>query len=88
MNDEQMTVIDDQGNETVATILFTHEHEGKKYVVFEFEGQEEISAAIYIPSLETEGEGHFEDITTDEEWAMLEELLEHYLDEEDIVVNE
>ena len=49
---------------------------------------EEISAAIYVEESETEG--YFEDIETEEEWDMLDDLLDEYfnLDEEDLEESE
>ena len=74
-----MVVTNDQGEEFVCDILFTHEHQGKNYVVFEFVDSKEISAAIYVPGKD-EGEGTFLDIETDEEWEMLDEVLADYMD--------
>jgi len=76
-NEKQLTLVDADGKETVCEILFTHEADGKKYVVFELLDTEEVTAAIYVPR-EDESEGDFLDIETDEEWDMLEKLLENY----------
>jgi uncharacterized protein YrzB (UPF0473 family) len=35
LQDNQMIVTDQDCNESVCEILFTHEHEGKNYVVFD-----------------------------------------------------
>ncbi len=83
LQDNQMIVTDQDGNESVCEILFTHEHEGKNYVVFEFVDTHEVSAARYIPG-ETEDEGSFEDIETDEEWDMLDKVLQSYYDDNEI----
>lgn len=85
LQDNQMIVTDQDGNESVCEILFTHEHEGKNYVVFEFVDTHEVSAARYIAG-ETEDEGAFEDIETEEEWDMLDKVLQAYYDdiEEDL----
>ncbi len=79
MNENQMIVTTDTGEELICEILFTHEHNGKNYVVFEFVDNQEISAAIYVPG-ETEDEGTFQDIETDEEWDMIDGVLQEYLD--------
>jgi len=75
----QMIVVNDEGTETTCDILFTHEHNGKNYVIFEFLDSKEISGAVYVPG-KTEDEGFFEDIETDEEWDLLDKLLQEYFD--------
>lgn len=79
MENDQITIIQDD-EETLADILFTHidEETLKQYVVFQVVGSDEVSAARYIQT-DDEG-GYFEDIETDDEWDMLEELLEEYYD--------
>lgn len=79
MNENQITLINDDGTEQLADILFTHENEGNNYVVFEIVATGEISAARYVE--DTEGTGSIEAIETEEEWAMLDEVLEGYYDE-------
>lgn len=81
MNEDQITLINDDGTEQLANILFTHEHDGSNYVVFEFVESGEISAAKYIE--DKDGMGTIEAIETDEEWEMLDEVLEGYYDELD-----
>ncbi len=83
LTESQMTVIDDNGVETTCDILFTHEHNGKNYVIFEFVDSKEISGAVYVPG-ETEDEGFFEDIETEQEWDMLDVLLQEYFDKQDL----
>lgn len=78
MNENQITLVSDDGIEELAEILFTHEVEGVNYVVFEVLESGEVSAAIYIEG--EDGEGELVDIETDEEWAMLDELVEEYYD--------
>ena len=79
MAENKLTLINNEGEEELATILFTHESEGKKYVVFEFDVTGDVSAAEYEEVSETEGK--FLDIETDEEWEMLTKLLDSYLDD-------
>ena len=57
-----------------------HEKNDVKYVVFEFLDTNEISAAIYTPE-ENFDEGFLSDIETDEEWEMIDGLLESYYEE-------
>ena len=81
MDDNKLTLVGEDGNETVCEIILTHEQDGKKYVIFEFMDSNEISAAIYVPEGKDESEGTFLDIETDEEWEMLESVLEKFFDE-------
>jgi len=80
LKEDQMVVTNANGDEAVCDILFTHEANGKNYVVFEFVDTKEVSAAIYIPGA-TDDEGTFADIETDEEWDMLDQVLQAYYDE-------
>lgn len=81
MEDNKLTLVSEDGVETVCEIILTHEHKGKNYVIFEFMDSHEISAAQYVPEASDESEGTFLDIETDEEWEMLESVLEKYFDE-------
>ncbi len=80
-DDNKLTLVGDDGEETVCEILFTHEANGKKYVVFEILDTEEVTAAVYSPDNQDQSEGEFLDIETDEEWEMLDELLDKYYEE-------
>ena len=82
LEENQMIVTNADGDESVCEILFTHEHNGKNYVVFEFLDSHEVSAAVYVAD-ENEEEGSFSDIETDEEWDMLDKVLKAYFDSED-----
>ncbi len=77
LEDNKLTLVSDDGTETICDVLFTHEHEGKQYVVFEMIESGEITAAVYEPD-EDESKGTFIDIETDEEWDMLDRLLDDY----------
>ncbi|QWB96548.1 DUF1292 domain-containing protein [Mycoplasmatota bacterium] len=79
--DKKLTLVGDNGEETVCEILFTHHANGKKYVVFEMLDSEEITAAVYAPQENDESEGTFLDIETDAEWDMLEKLLDQYFED-------
>ncbi len=78
MQDRTLTLIQDDGKEIVCDILFTYHYEklNKDYVVFQVRENNEVSAAIYHPT--EGGSGSLERIETDEEWEMLEDLLEDY----------
>jgi uncharacterized protein YrzB (UPF0473 family) len=88
---QHITVVDDNGNEQLCEVLFTFESEdfGKSYVLYypigadENEEEEiEIHASAFTPSEEGE-DGELMPIETDEEWAMIEEMLNTFLDEEE-----
>lgn len=78
MQDRTLTLIQDDGKEILCDILFTYhwEETNKDYVVFQVRGQGSASAAIYHPT--DGGKGNLERIETEEEWSMLEELLNDY----------
>ncbi|HHX78400.1 MAG TPA: DUF1292 domain-containing protein [Acholeplasmataceae bacterium] len=79
MKENQITLVNEDGTEELAEIIFTHENEGTNYVVFEIIATGEVSAAKYLE--DEEGSGSIDSIETDEEWEMLEDLLEKYYDE-------
>ena len=81
MNENTFTLIDKDGNEVKAQILFTYYSEEfqKHYVVFMPENANgEVAAASY--NEENATSGSLEPITTDEEWELLEDLLEEYVE--------
>ena len=92
MEDNKLTFIDEKGNEVLCEILFTfHSDEfGKDYVLFYPVGEEDEEGNINImaaSNVEADGgEGELSEITTEEEWKLIEETLEAYeasMDEED-----
>ncbi len=87
--ENHITVIDEDGNEQLCEILFTFESEefGKHYVLYypigaeEDENEEiEILASSFTPG---EDSGMLEPIETEEEWDMIEEMLNTFLEEEE-----
>ena len=78
MIDNRITLVNQDGEEELAEVLFTHEVDGINYIVFEFVESGDISGAIYEEISETEG--RLIDIESEEEWAMLDELVENYFD--------
>lgn len=87
MDDKMFTVIDEDGNELLCEILFTFHSDdhNKDYVVYTIPGQSdeeetEVSAAIYTET--ADGEGDLLPIETDEEWELVEQVLEDFADEE------
>ncbi len=73
-------VHDENGNEMEMEILFTFDNEEKqrKYVVFSDPADEngEVYASAY------DEEGNLLPIETDEEWAMVEEVLGAFIEDE------
>jgi Protein of unknown function (DUF1292). len=87
--DRHITVIDEDGNEELCEILFTFESEkfGKSYVLYypvsaaeDEDGEIEIMAACFTPGEEM---GELLPIETEEEWDMVEEMLEAYMADEE-----
>ncbi|WP_010678227.1 DUF1292 domain-containing protein [Bacillus timonensis] len=88
--EKQITVVDEQGNEILCEVLFTFESEefGKSYVLYypvsddnEDEEDIEIHASSFSPSEDGE-DGELQPIETEEEWDLVEEMLNTFLDEE------
>lgn len=91
MDEKHITVVDENGNEQLHEVLFTFDSEefNKSYVLYfpvgaeEDENEEiEIHASAYIQNEDGE-EGNLQPIETDEEWEMIEEMLNTFLDEEE-----
>jgi len=89
--EKQITVIDEEGNEQLCEVLFTFESEefNKSYVLYYPVGADtddeediEIHASSFNGSVDNE-EGELQPIETEEEWDMIEEMLNTFLDEED-----
>lgn len=88
MDQNAFVVIDENGKEIECEVLFTFESEdfGKSYVLYfekteSEEEQVEIFASSYDPSKENGGE--LMPVETDEEWEMIEEMLNTFSEEEE-----
>lgn len=86
---EHITIIDEEGNEVLHEVLFTFDSEtyGKSYVLVYPagipEGEEvELQAFSYVEN-EDGTEGDLLPIETEEEWDMVDEVLNTFLDEEE-----
>lgn len=86
--EKNITVVDENGNEQLCEILFTFDSEkfNKSYVLYypvsDNEDDEiEIHASSFVPS-ENNEDGELSPIETDEEWDMVEEMLNTFLDNE------
>ncbi len=84
MDDKTLHVIDEQGNEIDYEIIMTFKSEqtGHSYVIYkEFGDSDEVFASRY--NEDDEDGGELMAIESDEEWDMVEEVLETFLAEED-----
>lgn len=83
--DDILIVTDELGNELECVIVMTFESEefGKSYVVYRLKDDDsgEYFAASFDP--EDEDEGQLIPIETDEEWDLVEEVLENFLEDEE-----
>ncbi len=79
LNEDKITVVSENGEEKEFTILltFSSEEYEKDYVVFFEEGEDELYVSSYQQD-DNEG-GKLDDITDDEEWDMIEEVIEAFL---------
>ncbi|WP_144463468.1 DUF1292 domain-containing protein [Siminovitchia fortis] len=86
-----ITVVDEEGNEELFEVLFTFDSDefNKSYVLYYPAGADneeneeiEIHASSYIPSEDGE-DGNMQPIETEEEWDMIEEMLNTFLAEEE-----
>ena len=89
--ENNITVVDENGNEQLCEVLFTFDSDefGKSYVLYypigadESEDEEiEIHASSFVPT-EDNKDGELMPIESDEEWDMIEEMLETFLAEQD-----
>ena len=74
------TILDDDGVEVTCDVIFTFQSEetGKNYIVYtdnttDEEGNTKVYASIYDPTAE---ESRLDPIETEEEWAMIQHILE------------
>lgn len=79
MEKSYITLIKENNEEVKAEVIFTYYSEQfqKNYVVFQPEDSDEVAAASYIEG--EEGNGSLEAIETEEEWELIEDLLEDYV---------
>lgn len=79
MEKQYITLINEDGSETKAEVLFTYYSEefNKNYVVFLPEDSpQDVAAASFV---ENGSQGTLEQIETDEEWELIADLLEQYV---------
>lgn len=88
--EQQITLIDENGNEQLFNVLFTFTSDEykKSYILLYPEGTEEdeevdIQAFIFNPDEDGEAtEGDLQPIEDDAEWEMVEEVLNTFLDDD------
>jgi len=84
MENKTLRVVDEEGNEFDYEIVLTFKSDetSKAYVVYKEPGDtDEVFAASYDET-DTDG-GDLKPIETDEEWDMIEEVLNTFLEEEE-----
>lgn len=84
MEEKNFFVKDDQGNEKEFEIILTFEspETKEKYVIYSEIGEsEEVMAAVYTET--GDGTGSLEDIESEEEFQMVQDVLDAFYDEED-----
>ena len=87
VKDNQFIFIDENGNETLCEVIFTYESEenGKNYVFFaEVDKKDEngnvvVGVSSYNPT--ENGFDELEPVESEEEWEMLEEVFQSYIEE-------
>lgn len=84
-NTEKLVVTDENGKDIECDIILTFDSDEyeKSYVIYQIVGDEsgEYYAASFNP--EDGDEGKLFQIESDEEWDLIEEVLESFLEEED-----
>lgn len=91
-NENLITLVDDQGNESLYEILFTFESEdyGKSYILLipagsEPEEQVDVLAFAFDPNNDGDAtDAEVYDIESDEEWDMVEGVLDTFLNDENM----
>lgn len=81
-NDKYITILDEEGNENLAEILFTFDHNDENFVLFkmtlDYEDDEMEILAYKYEELEDGSIGNLIEINSDEEWDIVEEMLETF----------
>lgn len=91
--ENKITLVDDNGNETEYDILFTFDSKdyGKSYILLipadsEPEEQVDVSAFSFDPNEENSENGDIDlvEIDDDDEWQMVEDVLDTFLNDENM----
>lgn len=88
LEDEYITLVDEEGNEELYEVLLTFESEEfeKSYVLVHPSSLADEEVEVYAFSYqESEGglEGELDDVETEEEWDMIEEVLGAFVEEDE-----
>lgn len=81
LDSNSLYVVDEDGSEKRMTILFTFENEqyGRQYVVFE--DPQDDSGQVFASAFDDEGS--LLPLVSEEEWAMVEEVIGAFAEDED-----
>ena len=81
LDSNSLYVVDEDGSEKRMTILFTFENEqyGRQYVVFE--DPQDDSCQVFASAFDDEGS--LLPLESEEEWAMVEEVIGAFAEDED-----
>lgn len=87
--DSNITIVDEEGNEVLCDVLFTFQSDdfNKHYVLYyptseeDEEGNVELFASSYDP--DDDGEGQLYPVESEEEWDMIEEMVNTFLEEDE-----
>lgn len=88
-DEDLITLVDDDGNEELYKVLFTFDSDdfGKSYILLypssaENDEEVDIQAYAYNPDQSEDSEGDLQPIEDEDEWEMVEEVLNTFLDDE------
>lgn len=77
--ERKLVVVDENGKEIEMEIILTFNENNKDYVVYYDPKDESEETPIYASIYDEEG--HLFPVETDEEWAMIDEVVNCYLDD-------
>lgn len=83
LDSSSLYVTDEQGNEKRMEILFTFEDEAKEKTYVVFEDPESDTGEVFASRYDEEG--NLLPIESDEEWAMVEEVIGAFAEDEEAV---
>ncbi|MFA6739444.1 MAG: DUF1292 domain-containing protein [Bacilli bacterium] len=88
MDDSKLVVVDEEGREIEMEIMFTFrdDRRNKSYVVYFDPNNEEEETTLFASIYDDEG--HLIPIDSEEEWVMVEEVIESFMNEDQEEVDE
>ena len=75
MEQELLTLTDEDGKEKTYRILSTYMYKDKNYIVYTDDTHEGDKLNIYASIFDPEDDSVFENVTTEEEWNIAKEIL-------------